>query len=86
MSDNVLSYEPHEALFVADHEALIFYIAIAKWAWNSLKPNGRLFFEINEIYASQILLILDEFGYIEGQVKKDIYDKPRMITALKGLV
>ena len=45
---NVLDYEPHLALFVEDNDPLIFYRKIAELALQSLKPNGLLFFEINQ--------------------------------------
>lgn len=83
MRKNVLDFEPHVALFVSDAHPLVFYISIAQWAWRSLKPNGRIFFEINENFAPQILQILADIGFSHGVVKPDMYDKNRMVSACK---
>ena len=48
---NVLENEPHLALFVPDNDPLIFYRSIAKFAMKQLKPNGKLYFEINRQYG-----------------------------------
>lgn len=40
MSDNVLKYEPHTALFAPDETPLLFYEAIARMGKNSLRPGG----------------------------------------------
>ena len=48
MKPNVLDNEPHLALFVKDDDALLFYRTITKVANKILKPNGQLYFEINE--------------------------------------
>ncbi len=83
MQANVLNFEPHTALFVEDTDPLIFYRKIAEWGIQSLKPKGFLFFEINEKYASETLNMLNELGYHQTEAKNDIFDKPRMIKAIK---
>ena len=83
MRKNVLDFEPHEALFVDDNDPLLFYRSIANWAIVSLKMDGMLFFEINEKYAEDTVSILRELGFSQTQVKNDIFDKPRMIKAIK---
>ena len=45
---NVLEYEPHLALFVADNDALLFYRKIAQLAKKNLSKKGQLYFEINQ--------------------------------------
>ena len=55
MLKNVIEYEPHIALFVTDSNPLIFYRAIADFALNMLKPDGNLYFEINERLAKEVL-------------------------------
>lgn len=81
MRNNVLDYEPHVALFVEDTDPLLFYKSIAKWAQKSLKKGGMLFFEINEKYATETLQLLENIGFVNAEVKEDIFDKPRMIKA-----
>lgn len=83
MRANVLDFEPHTALFVADTDPLIFYRKIAEWGIASLKSGGAIFFEINEKYAEETLLMLQNLGYKQTAAKKDMYDKPRMIKAVK---
>jgi release factor glutamine methyltransferase len=79
MRDN----EPHSALFVNDSNPLQFYEAIAIWAAESLKPNGSLYFEINEKYAKETTQLLEKSGFINCEIRNDIFDKPRMARAQK---
>ncbi|QHL88317.1 peptide chain release factor N(5)-glutamine methyltransferase [Nibribacter ruber] len=81
MRDNVLSFEPHLALFVPDHDPLLFYRRIADLALNQLKPQGKLFFEINERYAQETAAMLREWGYKMIEIKKDLRGKDRFVTA-----
>lgn len=60
---NVLDYEPHSALFVPDDDPLKFYRAIAQYAFGALKPGGRLYFEINPIYADNLREMLRNIGF-----------------------
>lgn len=83
MSKNVLDFEPHTALFVEDEDPLLFYEAIGAWAIESLKKEGQLFFEINEKYAKKTVRLLEELGFLNVESKDDIFDKPRMIRAVK---
>jgi release factor glutamine methyltransferase len=83
MSPNVLLYEPHLALFVADNDPLIFYKAIADFALKYLNPiSGKLFFEINESLGEQIKSLLEEKGFSEIAVKKDFQKKDRIVSAV----
>jgi release factor glutamine methyltransferase len=83
MNANVLNHEPHLALFVKDEDALLFYRKITNLAASILKPNGHLYFEINECLGENTknLLVSNSFNNIE--LKKDIFDKDRMIKAIK---
>ena len=83
MSSNVVDYEPHEALFVNDKDPLVFFKQISKIAIQMLNSNGKLYFEINEDYATEIKLILNEFGFVDIQLKNDINDRNRMLRAIK---
>ena len=74
MEARVLDYEPANALFVPDDDALLFYRRIA-----SLKAAKMLFFEINEAYGEQVCTMLREMGYTDIELKEDIYGKPRMV-------
>ena len=82
MQENVLAYEPHSALFVTDKNPLIFYKQIANLATKSLTSGGKLFFEINEQFANELIVILTQNGFVDIELKKDINDRDRMIKAI----
>ena len=75
---NVLSFEPHSALFVADDNALLFYTKISDLAKKHLKPNGELFFEINQYLGKETIKLLVEKGFTQNELKKDIFGNDRM--------
>jgi release factor glutamine methyltransferase len=81
MGINVVEFEPHLALFVPDHDPLIFYRAIAGFAASHLQPGGRLYFEINEKLGFQTSILLNENGFSNVQVRQDLQGKDRMIRA-----
>lgn len=76
---NVLDYEPHLALFVEDTDALLFYRKIAQLALKNLTPNGLLFFEINQYLGKETVELLQNLGFKNIELKKDIYGNDRMI-------
>ncbi|WGF92591.1 peptide chain release factor N(5)-glutamine methyltransferase [Aequorivita marisscotiae] len=82
MQENVLKYEPERALYVSDADPLLFYKAIVKLAKNYLKPNGKLFFEINEYLSEELSELLLTEGAKNIKVKKDIFGKDRMIKCV----
>ena len=83
MEKNVLDFEPHLALFVADETPLIFYKAIAKKALRLLKPDGCLFFELHESYAELTKELVIAIGYDAVEIKLDLQGKSRMLKAKK---
>ncbi len=83
MHSNVLDFEPHRALFVSDEDPLIFYRHIATLAARALKPDGKLYFEINEAYPSEMVELLESLGFVDIMLKEDIRQKPRMICGRK---
>ena len=76
---NVLDYEPHLALFVEDTDALLFYRKIAQLALKNLSPNGLLFFEINQYLGKETVELLQNLGFKNIELKKDMYGNDRMI-------
>ena len=82
MHRNVLSYEPHLALFVHDKKPLIFYKAICEFAVSNLNSGGKLYFEINEAYGNEMVQLLKEYNFHNITLKKDINNKDRMIRAI----
>ena len=83
MEKNVLEHEPHQALFVPDNDPLLFYKAIAKYAKETLKPDGMLFFELNPIYAEDTESMLLDMGFKDTELRKDQYGKLRFLKATK---
>ena len=81
MEQNVLEHEPHTALFVPDEDPLLFYRTIAAYGLTALKPGGELYFEINPIYANEMLEMLSTMSYHDIEIKEDQFGKPRMINA-----
>lgn len=82
MHKNVLDHEPHLALFVTDHDPLVFYRKIAQKGKNCLKVKGKLYFEINEALGHQVQEMLLTLGYTEIRLLKDLNNKDRIITAV----
>lgn len=81
MKNNVLDWEPHLALFVENHNPLLFYNRIAEVGLKMLKRGGKLYFEINQAYGHEMFLLLEQKKYKNVQVLKDIYGKDRIVTA-----
>ena len=82
MSDNVIKYEPHLALFVPNENALKFYLKISDIACKTLKPGGILYFEIHELKGKEMVELLKNKGFTQIELKQDMQGKDRMIKAL----
>ncbi len=80
MSDNVLKYEPHTALFVPQNDPLLFYKRIADVGNNLLNQGGKLYFEVNSSFGKETLNMLKEKGYDEVLLLQDISGNDRMIS------
>lgn len=83
MHTNVLHYEPHVALFVPDHDPLVFYKTIAVFGLAHLTVKGKLYFEINEAHGTEVCDMLETYGYHHIELKKDLQGKDRMVFAEK---
>ena len=83
IKSNVLEYEPHLALFVEDTDALLFYRKIAQLAQQNLSENGKLFFEINQYLGKETVELLEDLGFKNIELKKDIYGNDRMIRSTR---
>ncbi len=83
MQQNVLSNEPHIALFVKDENPLLFYDKIAELAKKHLTENGVLYFEINQYLGPETVDLLKTKGFKNIELKKDIYGVDRMVKCLK---
>lgn len=83
MRRNVTEHEPEIALFVEDSDPLLFYRSIARTARKMLKVGGKLYFEIYENFATEMVDMLTTEGYSNIVVREDFRAKPRMICAEK---
>lgn len=83
IKNNVLNNEPHLALFVDNKNPLLFYDKIAELAKKYLIKNGQLHFEINQYLGKETIKLLVEKGFKNIQLKKDIFENDRIITAFK---
>ncbi|MFL9483741.1 peptide chain release factor N(5)-glutamine methyltransferase [Chitinophagaceae bacterium LWZ2-11] len=80
MHNNVLSFEPHLALFVDDNDALIFYRKIAAFAITHLAKDGKIYVEINEALGAETKALFESYGFTT-ELRKDLQGKDRMIRA-----
>ena len=85
MKPNVLNYEPHQALFVDDDDALLFYRKIGQFALKNLKKGGRLYFEINQYLGDATVQLMEDLGFVEVVLQQDIFGNDRMLKGVKGL-
>ena len=81
MSDSVLNHEPNIALFTPEDDPLKFYRAISDYAKTALLPQGKLYFEINPLFAQQLEALLKEQGFGDITFKNDQFGKQRFVRA-----
>jgi release factor glutamine methyltransferase len=85
MSKNVLDFEPHIALFVADTDPLAYYKSILNLSDKILLPGGRIYFEINEVMGRSMIQLLESFRYTCIEIIADINGKERIIKGIKDV-
>lgn len=83
MQSNVKDFEPESALFVPDADPLIFYQAIAEFSKDHLSKNGKIFLEINEALADEVLTLFHQYAY-KSILRKDMFGKDRMVRLTMG--
>ncbi len=79
MHTNVLSYEPHQALFVPDEDPLRFYRAIAGFGLMHLCKGGHIYLEINRRFGAETCELMAQHGYSDIQLREDQFGNPRFI-------
>ena len=84
MHNNVLKWEPHNALFVSDNDPLIFYRNILEFAKTHLKDNGEVWFEINEYLGKEMSDLCHELGFSNVKIHKDFRDRDRVMSLRNG--
>lgn len=83
MDRNVIEHEPPGALFVPDNNPLIYYSRIADLGLRALVPGGKLYFEINPLFADSLKSLLVDDGYSDVEIIDDSSRKKRFAYALK---
>lgn len=78
MDENVLAFEPHLALFVADDDALLFYTRIAEIAREIVTEKGRVFLELNPIYAQECAALFQNLNF-DVKLHQDLSGKMRFL-------
>jgi release factor glutamine methyltransferase len=81
MSRNVLDFEPHSALFVPDHDPLLFYRSIGSFAFKHLIRPGILYLEINERFGTRVKELMLGYGFERVDVLTDFKGKERFVRA-----
>ncbi len=82
MLKNVLEFEPHNALFITNNDPLQFYKAIADFAKDHLKENGKLYFEINESFGFEVKEMLENKDFTQVEIIKDMQGKERIVKCI----
>ena len=83
MNSVVLDYEPEMALFVPDHDPLLFYKSISKSVYPYLSTDGSLYFECHYLNVDKTREMLLQSGYHNVEKRKDLQGKWRMLKAQK---
>lgn len=81
MHKNVLEFEPSTALFVTDDNPLLFYKRISELGRELLSPFGKIYLEINPLFASELKQHFEQTGYSQVHLLQDITGKQRFAVA-----
>ena len=84
MHPNVLQNEPSQALFVENEDPLKYYKVITDFGFNHLKKNGKIYFEIHEDFADDVVNLLVIKNHFKSSVHKDFQGKNRFVVATKN--
>ena len=83
MRANVLEHEPFSALFVPDSDPLVFYRKILEFAQKTLKPDGTIWFEINERFGKETAELCHRMGFENVEIIKDFRGRERILKVFK---
>jgi len=83
MKNNVLYFEPHQALFVPQEDPLLFYRNLLEFAESNLTSNGRIYFEINPLFERELERLIFSFESYSITKRLDIFGKIRMVRLEK---
>jgi release factor glutamine methyltransferase len=83
MHANVMEHEPALALFVPNSDPLKFYNRIFQFAQSHLKPNGLIYFEINPLYADDLVKKALQLKFSSAVLCPDLSGKNRFLKVIK---
>lgn len=88
MPRNVTEHEPALALFVPDDDPLEFYHAICRYAAGALRQGGRLYFELNPLFADRLVKEMTGAGggtlWSDVELRRDMRGLVRFLTATRS--
>ena len=79
-------FEPAGALFVPDNDPLMFYNAELQYAQKALAGNGRMYFEINPLFADDLKRLCENYGFSDVALTRDSFGKIRFLSATKTVI
>ena len=82
MSSQVVNHEPSLALFVTDNDPLIFYRRMLDLTAELLNPQAKVYFEIHENQAANMLELCSSYPVVNVKVIKDMQGKDRMVSMI----
>lgn len=80
MRDNVLAWEPATALFVPDHDPLLFYRRLVEIGRDMLISGGGIYLEINEALGAETAALLGRADFEDVRVLPDMFGRARMVS------
>ena len=82
LAKQVIDFEPSMALFVPDDDVLIFYRAIREFASKYVKPDAKIYLELNEELAIETKSIFPKPLW-DARILKDLSSKSRFLIVSK---
>lgn len=83
MDRNVTDHEPAIALFVPDNDPLRFYTAICRFASTALRAGGRIYFELNPMFADRLKSWMEAEGWQDISLHRDMQANIRFLSATR---
>ena len=83
MEVRVKDFEPEEALFVDADDPIKPYKRVEEIASKAVKPNGKVYLELNPRFADQVKTYYESKGWQDVEIRLDSYGKKRMLKATR---
>lgn len=80
MEEQVLNHEPHLALFAPETQPLVFYHAILNLNATWHHPGTTWLFEINPLFADDLIRSCSSLGFRETVIMQDMSGKDRFLN------